>query len=109
MRVHTYKEAEVLDELVTRILCDTAPPLHQLRAFISCVSVVRRGRAKVHIFNFVGLPQRWEDHVVHSQGVQRGTRSGLIHKELKKIERYFKKDDLVSPREVLKYMDRRDG
>lgn len=85
-----------------------AQPLHQLRAFVSCVSAAKREKSNVFIFNFTGFPQRWEDRIVHSQGIQRGTRSNLIHKELKKISRYFKKGDLVSPGNVLKYMNKRD-
>lgn len=85
-----------------------APPIHQLRAFVSSVSATKRERSKIRLFNFVGFPQRYEDHIVHSQGIQRGTRSNLIRKELKKVERYFNKGDLESPEEILKYMNKRD-
>lgn len=86
-----------------------AHPLHQLRAFISSVSAMKREKTEVHLFNFVGFPQRWDEYIVHSQGIQRGTRSALISKELEKIIRYFKKGDLISPRGVLKYMNSRDA
>ena len=85
-----------------------AHPIHQLRVFISCVSAAKREKSQVYFFNFVGPSARWEDHITFSQGVQRGTRSNLIRKELKKIERYFKKGDLISPKGVLEYMNRRD-
>lgn len=91
-----------------RTIYIVAQPLHQLRAFVSCVSVAKREKSNVFIFNFTGFPQRWEERIVHSQGIQRGTRSNLIRKELKKISRYFKKGDLVSPGNVLKYMNKRD-
>ena len=32
----------------------------------------------------------------------------MVAKELMKIEKYYKKGDLISAREVLKYLDRRD-
>lgn len=86
-----------------------APPLHQLRAFVTTVSAIIKERSRLKAYSFPGLPQRWEEHVIHSQGVQKGARSELLAEELKKIEKYFKKGDLVSAREVLKYLDKRDG
>ncbi len=85
-----------------------APPLHQLRAFVTTVTAFMREKVPARIYNFVGLPQRWEEHIVHSQGVQKGTRSGLLIEEFKKIEGYYKKGDLVSAADVLDYLDRRD-
>lgn len=85
-----------------------AQPLHQLRAFITCVSVIKQERVQIKIYNHVGVSLRWQDHVFHSQGIQRGTRSSLLRKEIKKIEHYLETEDLVSPRGVLQYMDRRD-
>lgn len=85
-----------------------APPLHQLRAFVTTVTAFKKEKTLTKIFNFVGLPQQWEEHIIHSQGVQRGTRSELLGKELKKIENYYKSGDLISGDEVLKYLDQRD-
>jgi hypothetical protein len=87
----------------------SAPPIHQLRAFISTVSALSHAKTKLNIFNFVGLPQRYEDHIVHSQGIQKGSRSSLIRKELEKIEHYSEKGDLLSPEEVLAYLNKRDS
>ncbi len=85
-----------------------APPLHQFRAFVTTVTAFKREKVPARIYNFVGLPQRWEEHIIHSQGIQEGTRSELLGEELKKIETYYKKGDLVSADEVLKYLDDRD-
>ncbi len=86
-----------------------APPLHQLRAFITSVSAVFKEKSRLKLYSFPGLPQNWEEHVVHSQGIQKGTRSELLAKELEKIEKYYRKGSLVSAKEVLKYLDKRDG
>lgn len=108
----THAEAASLIRFATlhrwRRLFIVAPPLHQLRAFVSCVSVQKDKRAAVKFYNFVGFPQRWKKHIIHSQGVQKGTRSHLLRKELLKIQGYLEHNDLVSPHDVLKYMDRRD-
>src|SRR5258708_1286070 len=82
-----------------------APPMHQLRAFVTTVTAFTREGAPTRIFNFVGLPQRWEEHIIHSQGIQEGTRSELLGEELKKIEKYYRKGDLISGEEVLKYLN----
>lgn len=85
-----------------------APPLHQLRAFVSTVSALKHERANIALYNFTGFSQRWEERIVHSQGIQRGTRSHLLHKELAKIEKYLKQGTLVSPHTILEYMNKRD-
>lgn len=86
-----------------------APPLHQLRAFMSTVSAAIHEKAKLKIYSFHGIAQKWEDHIVHSQGVQKGTRSELLAAELKKIEKYQKKGDMLSVQDILAYLDKRDG
>lgn len=85
-----------------------APPLHQMRAFITTVSHAMREKSDIKIYSFPGIPQSWEEHVVHSQGIQKGTRSELLADELEKIEKYYRKGDLVSAEEVLEYLERRD-
>lgn len=85
-----------------------APPLHQLRAFVTTVTETLQEYPKLLIYSFPGMPQNWEEYIVHSQGIQKGTRSELLTEELKKIEKYYKKGDLVSAEEVLRYLDWRD-
>lgn len=86
----------------------TASPLHHLRAFISTISALERKKIKLNIFNYVGMAQSWNKNIIHSQDIQRGTRRELIYKEIRKIERYFQKGDLVSSKSALKYLDNRD-
>lgn len=85
-----------------------APPLHQLRAFITTVSSVIKEKSNLKVYSFPGTAQNWLEHVVHSQGILRGSRHALIRNELQKIERYRKKGDLISAREVLDYLNKRD-
>ncbi|MEK7169299.1 MAG: hypothetical protein AAB377_01025 [Patescibacteria group bacterium] len=85
-----------------------APPLHQLRAFVSVVSAVVKSKSNLLVYSFPGIPQSWEEHITHSQGILKGTRSELLANELAKIEKYYKNGDLISAAEVLKYMDERD-
>ncbi len=85
-----------------------APPLHQLRAFISAVSFAQKENRKLRIYNFPGIPQRWEERIIHSQGIQKGTRSELIGEELKKIGRYRKEGSLLSAEDILEYLNKRD-
>lgn len=85
-----------------------APPLHQLRAFVSTVSAVIKSKSNLMVYSFPGIPQSWEEHITHSQGILKGTRSELLGDELAKIEKYYKNGDLVSAADVLEYMDERD-
>lgn len=85
-----------------------APPLHQLRAFVTTVTEALKEYPEFLIYSFPGVPQNWEEHIVHSQGIQKGTRSELLAEELKKIEKYYKKGDLLSAEEILKYLNWRD-
>jgi len=85
-----------------------APPLHQLRAFITTISEVVKEKSKLKVYSFPGLPQKWGDCIVHSQGVHKGTRSNFLGMELKKIEKYYRKGDLISTKSILTYLDARD-
>jgi hypothetical protein len=110
--LNTLTEAEALvrharAEGMARILV-VAPPFHQLRAFITTVSVVLREFPGLRVYNRVGVAQPWDDTVVHSQGVLQCTRTDLIHSEIVRIERYRRKGDLVSQDEVLAYLQWRD-
>lgn len=91
-----------------RTLYVVASPLHQLRAFMTVVSYLMAEAPNLAAYSFHGIAQRWEEHIVHSQGIQQGVRSELLGAELEKIEKYYQKGDVVSAREVLKYLDKRD-
>lgn len=86
----------------------TASPLHHLRAFISTISALERKKIKLNIFNHIGIAQSWNKNIVHSQDIQHGTRRELIYNEIRKIEHYFQKGDLISSKNALKYLDSRD-
>lgn len=85
-----------------------ASPLHRLRAFLSAISALDLRKGRLDIFNLSGPAQPWTERVVHSQGIQRGIRSKLLHSELQKIERYHKKGDLVPLSRALAYLNKRD-
>lgn len=85
-----------------------APPFHQLRAFITTISVVLREFPELRVYNQVGTALPWDETVYHSQGTLQCTRSELIQSELARIERYRRKGDLVSEEEVSRYLHRRD-
>lgn len=85
-----------------------ATPFHQLRAFITTVSVVSREFPDLRVYNRVGTALAWHEAVLHSQGVLQCTRSELIHTEMARIERYRRKGDLVSADQVLSYLQWRD-
>lgn len=85
-----------------------APPLHQLRAFVTTITEVLKENPDLLVYSFPGVAQNWEKRVVHSQGIQEGRREDLVGEELKKMEGYYQKGDLVSGEEVLRYLDRRD-
>lgn len=90
------------------VVCST--PFHQLRAFMTVVSVALREYPELAVWNFVGRTQCWQSHVVHSQGVLRNTRAGLIRNEEERILLYQQSPEwpIAAFHEVIDYLDRRD-
>lgn len=86
-----------------------APPFHQLRAFITAVSVAVREYPELQIWSCVGTPLDWGTRVRHSQGTTVGTRIELLAGELARIHKYYEKGDLISAGDVLSYLNRRDA
>lgn len=86
----------------------TAAPFHQLRAFITVVSVALREYPELAIYNAVGTHLDWFEETRHSQGTLRAKRIELIKTEMERIEKYHKKGDLVSPEEIFAYLEWRD-
>lgn len=99
-----YARAEGLKRVVV-----VAPPFHQVRAFVTAVSVALRAYPTLDLYSFPGRPLSWNETVIHSQGVLRDRRAALISAEVERIHRYREKGDLVSPSVVLDYLDRREG
>jgi hypothetical protein len=85
-----------------------APPFHQLRAFITTVSVLLQDFSELRVYNRVGKSLPWNETVVHSQGTLQCQRSELIQSELDRIERYRQKGDLAPEKEILNYLKWRD-
>jgi hypothetical protein len=110
--LNTLTEAEALVRYavsngMTRIFV-VATPFHQLRAFITTVSVVSREFPALRVYNRVGTALPWNQTVLHSQGVLQCTRSELIHTEMARIERYRREGNLVSQDQVFSYLQWRD-
>ncbi len=84
-------------------------PFHQLRAFMTMVTVALRYYPDILIFSYLGMSLPWLDRVVHSQGTLSGTRKDLIKAEFDRIVKYQRKGDLASEREIIDYLNRRDG
>lgn len=85
----------------------TSTPFHQLRSFITCVSIVIKSHSRLKIYNKTGTPLDWLRVVAHSQGSLTGSRSELIRTEYERIIKYYRQDDLLHPAEILKYLDER--
>lgn len=109
--LNTYTEAESFVNFAARESWQSAyvsaVPFHQLRAYMSVVSVIMQRRIQLEVYNLVGEALNWNEIVTHSQGVQRGQRRSLIEAELEKIKKYQLKGDLISTTEVLNYLGRR--
>ncbi len=86
----------------------TSAPFHQLRAFITCVSVAVKRNSKLRIYNKTGTALDWLTVVAHSQGSLIGSRSELIRTEYERIIKYHRQDDLLHPAEILKYLNERE-
>ena len=87
----------------------SAAPFHQLRAYMTAVRVVLAEYPKLKIYSFPGETLPWYEEVAHSQGSLTERRSKLIETELLRIEKYYKKGDLISFDNVLEYLDKRDA
>lgn len=83
-------------------------PFHQLRAFMTAVTVVLREYPDLKLYSSVGYSLPWLENVMHSQGNTKDTRLNLIKRELERIEKYQQKGDLASIEEVLNYLNQRE-
>lgn len=82
---------------------------HIPRAFISFLSGSIKLEYKMNIFaHRCGYIDNWENKkFIHSQGIQEGTINELLLCELEKINKYFRKGDLISIEDTLKYLNNR--
>lgn len=91
-----------------RSLYVVSSPFHQLRAFMTLVTVALRDYPDLLIFSYTGIPLPWLAKVAHSQGILLGTRKDIIKAEFERIEKYKQKGDLSSEIEIIKYLNKRD-
>lgn len=86
-----------------------APPFHLVRTFMTTVSAMREN--PVRVYAYPGVAISWSENVVHSQGIVRDTRAGLLVGELKRLETYRAPNygNMATAREVLEYLKWRDG
>lgn len=92
-----------LDDLIV-----VSSPFHQLRAFMTAVTVGLRIYPGLKIYSYPGAPLPWLETAVHSQGTLQTPRRQLIHEELARINTYQKKGDLARVETVLEYLNGRD-
>ncbi len=110
--INTKVEAEAAVRLALArgdcALAVVAAPFHQLRAFMTAVRVALAEHTALRLYSFPGLALPWAEQVTHSQGTVSATRAGLIEPELRRIERYTEKGDLIQVHQVLDYLDQRE-
>lgn len=87
----------------------SAASFHQPRAFLSAVSAAAREHRTCRVYSFPGIPLPWEERVVHSQGIEEGTRFEFISREMEKIEIYREQGDLISDEMLAAYLENRDA
>lgn len=85
-----------------------AAPFHQVRAFMTVVTIALQDYPEIRLFSYPGPPLCWQHAVAHSQGQLTAPRKGLIQAELDRIRIYQEKGDLASETAVLDYLDQRD-
>ena len=83
-------------------------PFHQLRAFMTAVSVALKLYPQLAIYSHPGAAMSWMETVAHSQGILQAQRRQLIQEELIRVDTYQNKGDLAGFEEVLDYLNRRD-
>jgi hypothetical protein len=91
-----------------RSLYVVSSPFHQLRAFMTLVTVALHEYPDLLIFSYTGIALPWSAKVAHSQGALLGTRKDIIKAEYERIEKYKQKGDLSSGIEILEYLNKRD-
>lgn len=85
-----------------------AAPFHQVRAFMTAISVALESACRARIYSFPGTAQPWLEAASHSQGALNGSRLDLIDQELQRIDTYQKTGDLAGTRAILAYLEERD-
>lgn len=85
----------------------TAAPFQQPRAFMTAITAALREYPELYLYSLPGKAMPWQEEVTHSQGKLEGTRAGLIAGEMERIACYHERNDLISVKEALDYLNRR--
>lgn len=106
--INTLSESESLVEFISKnphftSLCMAAAPFHQLRAFMTLVSVSLRNDLQLNLVNRTGAEQNWNQKVYHSQGVLYDSRINMVSHELERIKRYQNKGDILPTKLIIDY------
>jgi hypothetical protein len=86
----------------------TAAPFHQVRAFMTAISVALEIQSDVLLYSCPGAPQALLEPTSHSQGAASDRRRDLIAQELERIDTYQQKGDLAASAAILNYLEVRD-
>jgi len=110
--INTLIESEALIRFAKhkgyRSLFVVSAPFHQLRAFMTGVTVAIREYPELLIYSYPGVTMPWQEEVAHSQGTLKAKRYDLIHEEFARIDKYQNKGDLASYEQVLSYLNNRN-
>ena len=110
--LHTRIEAQALVRCLQtksyRRVAVTAAPFHQVRAFMTAISVALDSACSTKLYSCPGRPQPMLEPASHSQGALSHRRRDLIAKELERIDTYQQKGDLAATRAILAYLEERD-
>lgn len=86
-----------------------SPPFHQLRTFMTAVTVALREYPELDIYSCPGKPLPWLESVIHSQGILKAPRRQLILEELARIRTYQNKNDIAKFEDIIDYLAHRDS
>lgn len=113
--VNTGSEAHKLAEYARTIaggdIAVIAPPFHIVRVFMTTVTALKRNDVTARVYAVPGTPLPWLQKATHSQGTLVRLRSELLNDELERLEKYRATEfgSMLSAKEVIEYLDWRDG
>lgn len=110
--VNTHTEAVALVTIAKKFgwhgVYAASSPFHQLRAFVTTVSVALRMYPDLKVYSKTGNTMAWGEQTRHSQDTLIGTRADFIGTELDRLNQYHRQGNLVGAMRVIEYLDRRD-
>ncbi len=100
--IQTINQLQFLNNLIVSV------PFHQIRAFMTMVTIVKELKVNIKLYNCPVINFDWNKTVTHSQDILRKVARELIYDELERIKKYQMKGDLASTEDVLNYLNTRD-